>query len=198
MKLVKETIHSNKALKEAALLKKGKFKKFLEEFHPLYCFGQSKFCRSGSKMHIVLGNQGYDAVIIDPTGDITTMEITGYIDGKSDYLDGLKITERGFSEPRFKVPKCLEAHRKDFLNLILEKTDKKRIRSYTGSDLLIVANTYNYFGVFESNDIQFVTVLKSELCKIPFQARNVYLLVLNNKPIESIDDNIFKIDFPRQ
>lgn len=192
IEFIKEAIHSNKELKEAALLKKGKIKEFLEEYYPLYCFGHSRFCSRDSKMHIVLGNQPYDAIIESSNGDVTKLEITRYVDGKRDSDDGKDIIDHGYGKPHSITQDSLD----DYHKLILKNTCKKRIRSYDDADLLIVVDTFAYFGVLDLNDAEFVSVLKSELCKISFQARNVYLLILNSNPVESIDHNIFRIDFP--
>ena len=192
---VRAAVHSSREIYNAALLKKGRFKEFLEEFYPLCCFGQSRFCAPDSRMHIVLGNQGFDAIIETSEGDTRSLEITSYIDGKNDFLDGQKIIDRGYGYPRLNGSKSLEHHRKDYLDLILKNAHKKSIRSYDDSDLLIVVSTAYYFGVFEEDDRQFVALLRTELSKIKFQTRTVFLLILNDKCIESIDENIYKIDF---
>jgi hypothetical protein len=64
-KIKKIIINSDKEYKEMARLRKGMFKKFLEEFYPLYCFSCSRFCNTDSKMKIVVGNQRYEAIVLN-------------------------------------------------------------------------------------------------------------------------------------
>jgi len=192
---VRAAVHSSREVYNAALQKKGRFKEFLEEFYPLYCFSQTRFCTPDSRLHIVLGNQGYDAIIESSFGDITTLEITSYIDGKKDYLDSRSLIQRGYGESRLGGRKSLDIQWEEYLELIIKNAHKKRIRSYHDSDLLIVVDTYHHFGVLNLDDNPFVSNLKSELSKIRFQARNVFLLILDGKTTEPNDDNINEIHF---
>src|SRR6478609_9225427 len=65
-----QMIHQNREYIKLARLKKGRFKKFFEEFYPLYCFSQSSYCPRNSKLKLIIGSQGYDGLILQPDGSV--------------------------------------------------------------------------------------------------------------------------------
>jgi hypothetical protein len=176
-----------------ARLKKGLFKEFLEEFYPLYCFSQSKFCDKKAKVKIVLGNQGYDALLIQRDDSKIKIEITGYTDGKWENNDAKKLNDRGYGDVRFNDTKNLMARSENYLKKVIENVKNKSEINYTGISILICVDTFDYFEVYGNNSASFVDILKQEIFKIETSADHVFLLVLNNKDITQIDNNIYFI-----
>jgi hypothetical protein len=174
-----------------ARLKKGLFKEFLEEFYPLYCFSQSRFCFENSKLKIVIGNQGYDAIIINPDGTETRLEFTSYIDGKFEFEDAKLLNSRGYGNIKFNDFKDLESRALGYISKIMQNAKKKSEKSYKGVSIIFVVNTFDYFEVYENSSKVFVELLKEKLKKMRFNADNIYLLISNDKKISEIDNNIY-------
>lgn len=191
---IKTIVHTNDDLYRKSLIKKGKFKKFLEEFYPLLCFSQSRYCDSDSKLKIVLGNQGYDAVVENSAGMEGKLEITSYIDGKADFNDGKKINERGYSEVHFRDNLRLDIRVANYLELIIRNAIKKSKKSYKDISLLFVVDTRSYFNIFNLDDSEFVISLKQEIGSIKFDAQCVYLMIFNQDKVNNIDNNIYRLD----
>lgn len=172
-------------------LKKGLFKEFLEEFYPLYCFSQSRFCDKNSKLKIVIGNQGYDAIIINPDGAEIKLEFTNYIDGKFEFEDAKLLNSRGYGNIRFKDYKDLDSRALEYLSKILQNAKKKSEKSYEGVSIVFAVNSFDYFEIYDNNSQGFVELIKEELRKMIFQADSIYLLIFNDKKINEIDNNIY-------
>lgn len=193
MNRIRGCVKASPDLSEKARIKKGKFKKLLEEFNPLLLFGNSRFCAPDSRMKIVLGNQGYDALIEEGNGDITKLEITLYCDGKADYIDGIKINERGYGEVRLTGTSSLDVHEADYIEKILANARKKSAKSYSDASLLFVVSTSELFGSLDRSDDAFIISLKNELGRIDFDAQAVYLMIVNRQDIDKIDEYIFRL-----
>lgn len=188
----KEIINSNKEYRSLARLKKGLIKKFLEEFYPLYCFSQSKYCKSDSQMKIIPGNQGYDAIIKHTDGKECKFEFTSYIDGKWEYEDALIINNRGYGDIRFNDYKDLNSRSLDYLDKVLKNVMKKSEKDYTGVNIIFIVNTFDYFEVYNNDSKPFIDTLISKILEIPMKAEKVYLMVFNSD-IRYIDDNVYLI-----
>jgi hypothetical protein len=178
---------------ELARLKKGLFKKFIEEFYLLYCFSQSKYCDPRFKMKIVLGNQGYDAICYDPEHPEITikLEFTGQLDGKADYDAAKLINKRGYSDVRFNDHKDLRTRSLHFLSNTIKNAKEKSKKDYKGVSLLFAVNAYMYFEVYNNSSDEFVQRLIKELKSIRFTADSIYLLIFNGNSITEINNNIY-------
>jgi hypothetical protein len=188
----KDIINKDSEYKELARLKKGLFKKFLEEFYPLYCFSQSKYCENDTQMKIVLGNQGYDAIIRYSDGKESKFEFTCYHDGKWEYEDAIRLNSQGYGDIRFVDQMDLNSRSLDYLDKILRNIGKKSEKDYTGVNIIIVVKTFDYFEVYDNDSQEFVDLLISEVARISMKADKIYLMVLNSD-ISYIDDHIHQI-----
>jgi len=193
----KQIIINDEEYTKLARLKKGRFKEFLEEYYPLYCFSQSNFCNEDSKCKIIIGNQNYDGIIIKPNGVKKRIEITSYIDGKWEYKNAEKLNEKGIGNLRFGDFKSLEERALDYLDDILHNAKKKSNKNYQGVSLLFAVSTTDFFGVFNNSASQFIATLKNEISKIEFVADEVYLLILNDQGIDQINENIYRLKSPK-
>ncbi|TYS51341.1 hypothetical protein FZD51_03760 [Bacillus infantis] len=189
----KHIINSDEEFIHLARLKKGRFKEFLEEFYPLYCFSQSRFCDGNSQLSIIIGNQEFDGSLIQPDGKEKRIEISSYIDGAWQFKDAQRINQRGYGEIRFGDTNDLESRALEYLEKIIVNIKKKSKKNYTGTTMLFVVDTTDYFEAFYNSSTSFIERLKQEVRKIDFLADEIYLLVLNDQDISQINQNIFFI-----
>ena len=186
-------IDADKEYSDFARLKKGLFKKFIEEFYPLYCFSQSRYCKADSQMKIVLGNQGYDAIIQDSSGTENQYEITSYIDGKFEYEDAIRMNESGIGDIRFKDILDLDSRSLNYLSVVLKNYKKKSEKDYTGVNIIMIVNTFPYFEVYNNNSRAFVDLLIAKMSEINIKANKGYLMIFNDRDIKSINENIYEV-----
>lgn len=189
----KQIINNDMKYTKLARLKKGRFKEFFEEFYPLYCFSQTKYYDDNAKCKIVIGNQNYDAVIKMPNGTEKKIEITSRIDGKWEYKNAQKLNQQSIGNFRFNDSFSLGERALNYLDKIIVNANRKSLKNYNGVSLLFVVDTYDYFEVFNNSSKQFILTLKDRMSNIEFVAEEVYLLILNNKDIEQINNNIYLI-----
>ena len=189
----KNIIKNDVEYSEMARLKIGLFKKFLEEFFPLYCLSQSKLCNKDSKLKIIIGNQGYDAIIINPNSNELKFEFTSYIDGKWEYEDAQRMNNRGYGDIRFNDHKDLNNRSLEYLNKILMNVGRKSKKSYNGVNIVFIVNTFDYFEVYNNDSQKFINELINEIEPIHFEAEKIYLMALNDRDISYIDNNIYMI-----
>ena len=177
-------------------IKKGRFKEFLEEYWPLSCFAQSRFCNEYAQLRLVLGNQGYDAIIRDNNIQ-TKVEISGYVAGEIEKIDGIKLNETGIGLYR----ECSDENTGEFINRNLLNATKKSKKDYSGGYLLFWINTSPYCEAIGSNTIEYVNLMIKKLQEFRFAADSVFLLALHGwgieKTIENIDNNIYLISQPK-
>jgi hypothetical protein len=176
-------------LQKDALLKKGLWKKFLEEFFPLYCFSQSRFCEQNSKLNIILGNQGYDAILIKYDGSKVKFEITSFIDGEKDHRNAVKMNEDGFSF----INPLSEAVYDNYKKKIIQNLNKKSLKDYNDINLILVIDTSLYFELINIDSSNFINELIDEIKKIEFSFGEIFLLHEVGNTKYNIDKHIFKI-----
>jgi hypothetical protein len=188
-----EEIISDQDYNKLARLKTGMYKNFLEEFYPLLCFSQSKYVPLDSEIRVVIGNQGYDGVIKFANSELKKIEVTEYIDGKTEHEDALLINQRGYSKIRISDTKDLGLKAEIYMDGIVANAYKKAIKNYEGVTLIIVVNTFIHLDIWNLDTKCFIEKTINRLREIPFNTDEVYLLVRNSDPIEMIDQNLYKV-----
>lgn len=184
-----DIVQSSESLQDEARLKKGLFKKFLEEFYPLFCFSQSRFYEKESKLNIVLGNQGYDAIITNAEGSKQLFEITSFIDGELHYKNALKMNRDGYS---YTIPLSQKVH-DTYKQNIIENLFKKSLKDYSGISLLLVIDTSLYFEVINKDSSFFVNDLINDIKKMKLSFNEIFLLQEVGNTKYHVDKHIFKI-----
>jgi len=184
-----DAVQKSKELKAAARLKKGLFKKFLEEFYPLFCYSQSKYCDKNCKMNIVLGNQGYDAVLLNSDNKNVFFEITSFIDGKKDYKNAEKMNKEGVSYTNY-ITECVHSK---YRNLILKNLEKKSLKNYNNVNLILVIDTTLYFEVIDEDSTDFINELIDDIKNIHLSFNEIFLLHEVGNSKYNIDKYFYKI-----
>lgn len=191
--LKKDQIIKDKEYNDLARLKTGRFKVFLEEFYPLFCFSQSNYVPKNSELKVVIGNQGYDGLIKIITDEVRRVEITEYIDGKEEFEDAKKINERGYSRMIVTDTSDLATKAENYLEKVINNASKKANKNYKGVTLIIVINTFIHINIWELDNKAFINNAICRIKLLPFNADEVFLLVKNGDQLDKIDNNIYKI-----
>lgn len=186
---IKNICASDEKYMKMSRIRKGRFKEFLEEFWPLYCFANTTYCADKVKFKLVIGNQGYDAIIEDINGKQTKLEISSYIDGRLEHEEGKKLNETRMGIMRSINNEVSQV----YYSRILENMNKKSKKQYTGIDMLFVVDTSSYFEALDYNSGPFVKSLIKNLEQIKFAANNIYLMIFNCQPINNINENTYLI-----
>ncbi|MBN3553297.1 hypothetical protein JYA63_03400 [Fictibacillus nanhaiensis] len=189
----KREIHLDDDYYQLSLLKKGLFKELLEEFYPMYCFSRSRFFENNSKVKIVIGNQGYDGLILKQDGTQQKFELTTYVNGKWEFEDAKRLIKNGLGDTRFGDGKSLKYRSKEYLKQVTESFKKKSLKNYSGVNLLFIVNTFWYFEVYDNSSKSFIDELINEIKLLTFKAEGIYLMVLNNQDVSQIDNNIYDL-----
>ena len=187
-KLKIKEINSDPELTELAILKKGLFKEFLEEFYILYLYSISRYCPQNSKMKIIIGNQNYDALIYHDDR-IEKLEISYFVYGKFENMNAKKIIENkiGLINKSIDLDYNICSYFYDFMN----NYKKKCMKNYLNTTLIITLRTFDYFEVFDNSSKDFINIIIDSMAKINTNARRVLLMVINNDGIYNIDNNIY-------
>jgi hypothetical protein len=186
---IKNICASDEEYMQMSRIKKGRFKEFLEEFWPLYCFANTKYCEDKVRFKLVIGNQGYDAIIEDKKGNQAKLEISSYLDGKLENENGNKL-----NETRMGIMRSINngVHEK-YYRSVIENMKNKSTKQYPDIDILFVVDTMHYFEVLDFNPKGFLKSLKEDMRRIEFAANNVYLMVFNDQPLKNISKNTYLI-----
>ncbi|MFB9324539.1 hypothetical protein ACFFSY_01120 [Paenibacillus aurantiacus] len=144
-------ILAHKELNDLARLKKDTFKNFLEAFYPLYLYSQSSYVPADAKVKVVIGNQGFDSIVMLSSGEQYKVEITEYIDGKAENDDAKLINERGYGGMKIGDTRDLENKALDYLDLVIQKARRKARKNYQGMTLIIVINTFEILDLKKFN-----------------------------------------------
>lgn len=132
---VRAQVEANAQERQAGLEKRGLYKTFVDEIIPL-AQAADYLCDSGHKIRPVLGNQGYDALVLDEHGNIIgKVEIGKPYDGKADADDAKMIKERGFG--KFRIGE-LGTGLLDIARRIIHTAKQKSLKDYSDCTLLIV------------------------------------------------------------
>ena len=172
---VKTAVNKDKNEKAKANLKKGNYKKFLEELIPLLIYGKEKYgIDSSNYFQLIKGNQAYDAIISDKYSEIEIVEITFPIDGKEENIDAKVLNNRGYGKIRL----LDDFGQNEVKRRILEKAKDKSLKNYIGKTLIIILDPYPFFEMDDEDDLLVIGEIAEELKKIKYSANCVYLIVL--------------------
>lgn len=176
---IKEKVRAVESERHAAMRKRGVYKVFSDEIIPLSIFALKIYPNSCS-IQPELGNQAYDAIVKDSAGKpIDYIEITFPHDGQRDAKDAKLVISRGFGDIH------IDSLGKDIDRLnkfVLETCLKKSKKDYSNCTLVIVIDFWpvkEHRLLYSRKIDQVLTQIKT----IPFKARRVFLLLLEQKKI---------------
>ncbi len=156
------------------------YKQFLDEIVPLSCFAAWAYPES-YEIQPVLGNQGYDAVVFNETGEeVDRIEITTPHDGAAEAMDARLVVNRGYGQAHVESPGD------DFNALVprvLAVCREKALKDYSDCTLVVAIEPLPPFTSFEAQYEKQIEVLASEMAQISFKAKRVFLVVLPERVV---------------
>jgi len=174
----REAVRADVDERRLGLLKRGLYKEFLDEIVPLSCFAVLAYPED---VHVlpILGNQGHDAVVLDPLGnEIDRIEVTAPSDGVADAADARRVAEHGVGTVRIGDPgddfEALSEH-------VLRTCRSKARKDYSDCTLVIAIEPMPPFPGLESRFEEQICGLVADMRQVKFKARRVFLLVLPDR-----------------
>jgi len=177
---LKAAVNANEFERHCGHLKKGLYKQFLDEIIPLSRFAILAYPEN-YEVQPVLGNQGYDALVFDELGaEVDRVEITTPHDGTAEAKDAKLVVSQGIGSVSVYNPgdevTVLFPH-------VIKTCLKKALNDYSNCTLVVAIAPSPPFEItshMEQYDKQ-ITTLASEISKIRFKAKRVFLLVLPDR-----------------
>jgi hypothetical protein len=177
---LKKAVKANEAERHCGIRKKGLYKKFLDEIVPLSLFALQVYPEN-HEIQPVLGNQGYDALVFNEVNkEVDRIEMTIPHDGSAAAKDARVVIEQGYGQVQVGYPGD------DFdslFPLVLATCRKKSIINYYNCTLVVAIVPMSPFKSFEAQYEKRIVVLASEMAKIRFKAKRVFLFVLPDRVI---------------
>lgn len=166
--------------RDKGILKKGIYKVFLDEIVPLSRFAVARYTDE-FRIQPVLGNQAYDALVLDRGGAIISkIEITVPHDGQAEACDSKLVVAEGHG--------TVHVHRpgreiRELSRFVLDTACKKAGKDYSDCTLVFFIKTLTPFeSVLAAHNAQ-LDCIAEELRKIPFKAKEVFLLIAPDRLI---------------
>ena len=170
-----EDVRADQVERRCGLLKKGPYKKFLEELVPLSHFGVWAY-PDDHKIRWIYGNQGYDALVYNKTGDeVDRIEITSPHDGAKRAADSKQIVEKGRTRTQIGYPGDAFY---DLAPRVLAGSRKKAEKDYSDCTLVVAIVTDPPFQTPENvaHHEEQTKILIRKMEQIWFKAKRGFLL----------------------
>jgi hypothetical protein len=175
---LKESARGDDVERHLGILKKGAYKEFLYELVPLSCFAVLAY-PGGYEVQLVLGNQGYDALVFDEVGrEVDRVELTAPHDGGAAAQNAALVVDRGFGKVSVGKPgddfDALVEH-------VLATCRKKARKDYRDYTLVVAIAPLPPFAGFEDRYECQVASLVGQMSEIDFKAKRIFLLILPDR-----------------
>jgi hypothetical protein len=185
VKDVHERVMKDDETRHQARLKRGLYKEFLEELTPLSIYSKWKFPRNNVTCQLIIGNQGYDAIIRNLPSDpeyVEHVEITFPFDGQKHHEDAKEINEKGY---------CFESWNDDLSKIkeeiirVIKQAQKKSLKDYDykNSSLIISLGTQPYFDLKRGEHNDEIMDLVQQLRAIEYKVKSVYLVLIDERGV---------------
>jgi len=188
---VLDKIKSEPIETKRARLKEGLYKEFIEELYPLDIFTSWKYPLDDVEVRLVIGSQGYDAIIYDSNGDeISHVEITWPIDGQRQNQQAHLLNDRGYGDGVICDDPLVSAI--EVMNRVYGAAVKKSVKNYSGlsgASLVILIDVYPHFYFDDPEHQRELNCFIGRLKSLNYQVENVYLVLMPFKKVISIVEN---------
>jgi hypothetical protein len=172
---IKDAVRADDNERHRGILKKDIYKEFLDEIVPLSCFAVLNYPED-YLIRPVLGNQGFDAVVLDTTDkECDRIEVTTPGDGDKNSRDSRLTVERGYGEIHTGKPGY------DFdaiIPYVLDTCHRKALKDYSDCTLVVAIEPMSPFTGFENRYESQIATLVRDMGLIQFRAKRVFLLIL--------------------
>lgn len=177
----KDAVQADEPERHRGIQKKGLYKEFLDELVPLSCFAVCAYPET-YEVELVLGNQQYDAVVFSETGEeVDRIQITTPHDGTAAAIDAKRVVGQGYGQIHVGNPG------EDFDALfphVLATCRRKAQNDYSDCTLVVAIAPMLPFQSFGARYEEQIEALVSEMKKIEFKAKRVFLLVLPDRVVD--------------
>lgn len=190
---IEEEAGKNRQITELIRLKKGRFKEFIEEFIPAYTFSKSAYFPENAQIKIIIGNQGYDALMKLEDGTIEKLEFSSYIDGLKEVKVAKSLNEKGMWRSRLSSLETLKEKRTQFLEETKKNIDKKATKNYSDVSLIFSIHIMELEQIPEHHDYRIQDKVREYLQAKTFNAKEVFLIIDDGGRTELIDDCVIRI-----
>lgn len=160
--------------RELGHLKKGCYKQFFDEVVPLARFAHRMYPPEYT-VTPKLGNQGYDAEIHDPRGNLVErVEMANPIDGKETASIARELVKQGYGGFRAGDPgDDVEEH----ISIIAQVAKKKAIKDYSDATVVFKVNGSKPFEGFEKRFSEQLVAISAAISSAGLNAKRVFLLL---------------------
>ena len=174
----KDAVRADDDERHRGMLKKDLYKEFLDEIVPLSCFAVLEYPEN-YLIQPVLGNQGFDAVVLDEFGrESDRIEMTCPGDGAENARDARLTVKRGYGAIRMGKPgdefEALVPH-------VLDTYRRKAMKDYADCTLVVAIEPLPPTSGFERYYEAQISALARGMGVIQFKAKRVFLLVLPDR-----------------
>lgn len=171
-------IKADPAACSVARERKGLYKPLIEELWPLSWYFAAKYAGTDCKLMLKVGNQGFDAVVMQGEDSVEWMEVCWPIDGQRRAEVVRLLNERGHG-PIEVYDNPLERLREVFARTIAG-AQKKAVRDYRAeghSSLALVVDLLPYYHADIPAHREEVRALAAELGDLQYKVEQVALLL---------------------
>jgi len=180
---VRARANEDDELRMAGHLRRGHLKQFFDEIVPLSRFAARVYLNDYTVCPI-LGNQGYDAEVRDPHGQLVDrVEMANAIDGQAVAIAGRQLAERGITDVHVGEPgDDIEA----IMPILVRTAAKRAIKDYSDATVVFNVSALSAFQGFEDRHTEQVAKIQGTLSAAGFRAKRVFVL-LPSGALERVD-----------
>jgi hypothetical protein len=177
---LKKDVEADESEFKRGIQKQGLYKQFVDEIMPLSSFAILVYPKN-YKIKPILGNQGYDALVFNDTGEeVDRVEITRPHDGSDRATDGRLVATQGYGQIHVGEPgddfEALFSH-------VLSVCSSKAEKDYSDCTLVISIAPMKPFKSFKEQYENQLESLVSKIAKFEFKAKRTYLHILPDRVI---------------
>ncbi|EPE60714.1 hypothetical protein L479_02912 [Exiguobacterium sp. S17] len=187
------TLKRDRLALKVSRLRKGWFKEFQEEFVPAYVFSLSPYFPRDAKVKIIIGNQNYDFVVLNPDGAEEKYEVSSYIDGKQEVAIAKALNKDGVWSSRLRSYEHLEEKTATYMEKTKNNIKKKSMKDYTDISLIFSVTTFQFAPVLNTRPEFSIENLVNFIQVTPFRAKHIYLIVEDGKDSHTVGSKIIKV-----
>lgn len=175
-------IKEDQAARQAARARRGLYKPLIEELWPISWYFQRKYADHHFRLKLELGNQGFDAVILDEqSSPVEWVEASWPIDGHKHAQIVRLLNERGYG-PSEVYDDPTEKLREVF-RLTVAGAQKKAVRDYRfdgHSTLVLVTDLAPYYHEDDPEHHREIDGLVEQLSRLEYRVADVVLLLAHS------------------
>lgn len=180
---VRASVRANRTEFELGMAKHGYYKEFLDEVEPLCCFAEVAY-PADYKVQPVLGNQGFDAIILDAQGnEVEKVEFAKPHDGAAAAANAHQVVARGYSDMQI----CDHTEvLNEFIPFFTATSKAKSLKDYSGVTVVFALAAPPALAGVEAVFEQQVERLKNIIAANKFKAKRVFFYVPHGR-VQQID-----------